>query len=77
MQAALAKGLLSAAQLEQAVAAAGEGQPLNLSQLLPAGDAKVQQLLATPVHVVAFSDEEGVRLVGECVEIVSVAVQDW
>lgn len=65
LQAALAKGLLSTAQLEQAVAAAGAGQLLNLSQLLPAGDAKAQQLLATPVHVVAFSDEEGVRRVEE------------
>lgn len=64
-KAALAKGLVSAAEVERAAAAAaGAGLPLNLSQLLPAGGATTQQLLAVPVHVVAFSDEEGVRWAG-------------
>lgn len=61
LQAAVADGLVSAAELEQAAAAASAGQPLNLSQLLPTSNSKPLQLLATPVHVVAFSDEEGVR----------------
>jgi allantoate deiminase len=61
LEAVLAKGIVSVAELEQAAAATTAGQSLNLSQLLPAGSANAQHLLATPVHVVAFSDEEGVR----------------
>ena len=63
-KAALAKGLVNAAEVERAAAAAGAGLPLDVSQLLPTGGAVPQQLLAVPVHVVAFSDEEGVRWAG-------------
>lgn len=64
LQAALAKGLVSDAELEQAVdllhnPRAGIDGGLDLAELLY--DQQTAQLISTPVQVVAFSDEEGVR----------------
>ncbi|KAL4857117.1 Allantoate deiminase 2 [Chlorella vulgaris] len=64
LEAALAKGLVSDAELEQAVdllhnPRAGIDGGLDLAELLY--DQQTAQLISTPVQVVAFSDEEGVR----------------
>lgn len=64
LQAALTKGLVSAEEVEAAVETLGSPRGgldggLDLAELLY--DQQAAQLIHTPVQVVAFSDEEGVR----------------
>ena len=60
MQAALSKGLVTAEEVEQAAAQAGPDSSIDLSELLY-DQQQAAQLIATPVEVLAFADEEGVR----------------
>ncbi len=61
LQAAVGNGVVSAAEVERAVAAAAaSGEGLDLADLLY-DQAQAGRLIATPVRVIGFADEEGVR----------------
>ncbi|KAL4419269.1 hypothetical protein ABPG77_004827 [Micractinium sp. CCAP 211/92] len=61
LEAAVGNGVVSAAEVERAVAAAAaSGEGLDLADLLY-DQAQAGRLIATPVRVIGFADEEGVR----------------
>lgn len=61
LEAAVSNGVVSAAEVERAVAeAAASGEVLDLADLLY-NQAQAGRLIASPVRVIGFADEEGVR----------------
>lgn len=61
LEAAVSKGVVTAEEVEQAVAASrASGQPVELAELLY-DQGQASQLISTPVRVIGFADEEGVR----------------